>query len=170
MLIKKIPYHFDTGFFYELKFVKLLFVNKNIETIALKLQGKRATPITKTTPSPTAKTISTSQQSYDMKYDNMNKMAQLLATITSYTPNETDVKLPAINTLVASMKTQNKAVSTALQPVVTARNTRNTILYTDTTGLVDIAKEVKKYIKSVNGPKSPEFKQASKIKFTKPRK
>ena len=93
-------------------------------------------------------------------------MAQLLATIPSYAPNEADLKLAAINTLVASMKAQNKAVAIALQPVVNARNTRNAILYTPVTGLVDIAQEVKNYIKSVYGATSAQYKQAAKIKFT----
>ena len=144
------------------------------KTIARKLQGTRATPIKNATPSPTpsptptptAKTISASQQSFVNQYDNMNKMAQLLATIPSYAPNEADLKLAAINTLVASMKAQNKAVAIALQPVVNARNTRNAILYTPVTGLVDIAQEVKNYIKSVYGATSAQYKQAAKIKFT----
>ncbi len=147
------------------------------KTIARKLQGTRATPIKNTTPSPTpspspapsAKTISVSQQSFDSQYDNMNKLVQLLTTISSYTPNETDLKLTALNSLVTSMKAQNKAVATAFQPVVNARNARNTVLYTPTTGLVDIAQSVKNYIKSVYGATSPQYKQAAKIKFTTPK-
>jgi hypothetical protein len=47
------------------------------------------------------------------------------------------------------------------------RIARNVILYANETGLVDIAGEVKKYIKSVFGGTSPQYKQVSKLKFTK---
>lgn len=49
-----------------------------------------------------------------------------------------------------------------------ARITRDTILYSDDTGLIDIASDVKKYVKAIFGASSPQFKQISGIKFKKP--
>jgi len=43
---------------------------------------------------------------------------------------------------------------------------RNTILYDESTGLYEISQNVKKYVKSVYGASSPEFKNVSKIRFT----
>jgi hypothetical protein len=43
--------------------------------------------------------------------------------------------------------------------------TRNSILYASVSGLVDVALDVKKYVKSVYGASSPQYKQVSKIEF-----
>jgi hypothetical protein len=40
------------------------------------------------------------------------------------------------------------------------------LLYTTGTGLVELAGEVKKYIKSVYGATSAQYKQVSGLKFT----
>lgn len=38
------------------------------------------------------------------------------------------------------------------------------------TGLVDIVDDVKKYVKSLFGASTPQYKQISGLKFTRPRK
>lgn len=43
---------------------------------------------------------------------------------------------------------------------------RDQILYTDGTGLYTIAQNVKKYVKSLYGATSPEYKNVSSIEFT----
>ena len=40
-------------------------------------------------------------------------------------------------------------------------------MYKDNVGLVDVATDVKTYIKSVYGATSPQFKSVSSLKFTK---
>ena len=49
-----------------------------------------------------------------------------------------------------------------------ARISRNSVLYAENTGLVEIALEVKKYVKAIFGATSPQYKQVSGIKFKKP--
>jgi len=56
-------------------------------------------------------------------------------------------------------------VSIAATDLANARIARNHLLYDRQTGMVAIANEVKKYIKSVFGASSPEYRQASAIKF-----
>jgi len=75
----------------------------------------------------------------------------------AYTPNETDLKVTALTTLIADMRTKNTAVINAYTPLSNTRISRNNVLYTTGTGLVDIAGEVKKYVKSVFGATSPQF-------------
>ena len=87
--------------------------------------------------------------SFDNRIGNMYKLIQLLASQTGYTPNETDLKV------------------TTLTPLSNARIARNTLLYATWTGLVDLAGEVKSYVKSVFGGTSPQYKQVSGLKFTK---
>lgn len=95
----------------------------------------------------------------------MDKLIQLLSVQTGYTPNETDLKVTTLTTLLADMRTKNTGSINALTPLSNARIARNTILSATGTGLVDIAGEVKKYVKSVFGGTSPQYKQVSGLSF-----
>ena len=97
----------------------------------------------------------------------MDKLVQLLTSIAAYTPNEADLKPAALSALFADMKTKNAAVLAASTPLNNLRIARNALLYTPGTGLVDIAHDTKKYVKSIYGPTSAQYKQVSPIKFTK---
>lgn len=144
------------------------------KTISRKIQGKRASAKVETvidnpdTPEDESqKSISASQMSFDSRIQNMDKLIQLLTTQAGYTPNETELKLTNLTTVLADMRTKNTAAINALTPLSNARISRNTVLYGTDTGLVDIAGEVKKYVKSLYGAKSPQFKQVSGLQFSK---
>jgi len=146
------------------------------KTITRKLQGKRAsdkiTPVADNPATPvdeTAKSISASQMSFDSRIENFSKLITLLTSEPLYIPNETDVKIVTLNTLLTLLKTTNTAVINATTPASNARISRNKTLYLPVTGLYDIQLEVKKYVKSVFGARSPEYKQISGMKFTRPR-
>jgi len=47
------------------------------------------------------------------------------------------------------------------------RNQRDIVLYADKTGLVDIASDVKLYVKSAYGATSPLFRSVSGLAFSK---
>jgi hypothetical protein len=136
-----------------------------------KIQGKRASAAAKTTdPStPAPKSISASQQSYDQIVQHWNAQVAIAQTEASYTPNENSLKIVALVAKGAAMLAKNNTVGTEYINVSNARIARDKGLYTDKTGLVDIANEVKDYVKSIFGYTSPEYKQISKIKFTKPK-
>lgn len=144
---------------------------KDAKSINRKLQGKRAkevqTPNDPNTPAPNA--ISTSQQSYDQLIEHFNKLIELLKTEASYTPNETDLKVVTLTAQLAGLKTANTNVTNAYTAVSNARIARDKTLYKDKTGLYDITGDVKNYVKSLYGATAPEYKQISKIKFTKPK-
>jgi len=72
-----------------------------------------------------------------------------------------------LQTLLAELKAKNTGVINTYTAYSNARIDRNKVLYTDNTGLVDLALEVKKYVKSVFGAGSPQYKQVSGIKFKK---
>lgn len=121
---------------------------------------------TTTTPGEEEKHISTSQQSYDNQLDNFRKLIDLVTKEASYKPNEADLKVTALNTLSKNMHTRNNNVANALTAVNNARIARDKVLYATDTGLYDVAQAVKKYVKSLFGAGSPEFKQAGHIRFT----
>jgi hypothetical protein len=137
-----------------------------------KIQGQRSTktttPVDPNAPAPT--TISASHQSYDQLIQHFAGLISVLQSEPSYAPNETDLKIATLTAKQADMTTKNTALSKAFTDISNARIARDKILYKETTGLVDTAKAVKLYVKSIFGATSAEFKQVSAIEFTKPRK
>ena len=137
-----------------------------------KMQGVRAkaitTPTDPNTPAPT--TISTSQQSYDSQIQHLAGIISVLESETSYAPNETDLQIATLTAKQTDLTAKNNAVANAYTNVSNSRISRDTTLYATTTGLFDIATEVKKYVKSIYGATSPQFAQIKGIEFTKKRK
>jgi hypothetical protein len=151
-------------------------VDENARTLARKLQGVRATPkLSEEAKKALAaegkevNEVSASQMGYDNRLENFDKFNKLLASIPLYAPNEADLKVTALTAYYNDLKTKNAAVIAATPPLSNARIARNDIMYKDNTGLYDIAMDVKTYIKSVYGSTSPQYKQVSGLKFTKPR-
>jgi len=145
---------------------------KDAKTINNKIQGKRSGA--KPTPPPVGateatedKTISVSQQSYDSLIENFAKLIELVSSEPTYTPNETELQVSTLTTNLGNLKATNTAVINSYTNYSNSRITRNSILYAATSGLVDIAGDVKKYVKSVFGATSPQFKQVSKLEFKK---
>lgn len=139
-------------------------------TANFKIQGRRATAKATTKPAKEGQVaevpnnISTSQQSFDSQVDNLSKLIQTLSAEPLYTPNEAELQVASLNTLLTDLKSKNSAVVTA-----SASNTRiqrDQVLYAPLTGLYDSAQAVKQYVKSLFGAASPQFKQVSGIKFT----
>ena len=139
----------------------------NAKTFNRKMQGKKAsssqTPTDPNTPAPN--TISTSQQSYDQLIQHLAGLTSILEAETSYTPNETDLQVATLQTKIADLTAKNTAVATAYASISNSRIARNETLYSSSTGFVETANEVKKYIKSVFGASSPQFAQVKGIQF-----
>ena len=145
------------------------------KTFNKKIQGVRATPLPSAgaaggvpdpnTPAPT--TISTSQLSYDQQIQHFAGIIAVLESETSYTPNETELKIITLTAKQADLTAKNNAVATAYAIISNSRIARDTTLYGTDTGLFDIASEIKKYVKSVFGASSPQFAQVKGIQFKK---
>ena len=104
---------------------------------------------------------------FDSRLDNLFKLIQLLLSIPEYNPNEEELKIAYLNTLMEDLKLKNAAVIEKTIPLSNARISRNNILYKDDTGLCDMAMNVKTYLKSLFGPTSLEYKQISSLSFKK---
>jgi hypothetical protein len=151
-------------------------IYENALTFARKIQGRRA--VAKRSEEQIKADVaagkevtekSSSQMSYDNRLDNLDKFIQLLINIKEYAPNESDLKVGALSVRYADLVNKNLAVISAATPLSNARIARDTILYKDDTGLVDIALDAKAYIKAAFGASSPQFKQVSKLSFRKVR-
>ena len=144
------------------------------KTINNKLQGKRANTTTPDTPDngqpTTINQVSVSRQSYDSLTENFSSLIDLVSSVPSYSPNETDLSVASLNTFRDNLQTANTNVINAEVAYSNARISRDNLLYSKDTGLVDVAMDVKNYVKSIFGATSPQYKQVSGIKFTKPKK
>lgn len=134
-----------------------------------KIDGARAKALPKDdpeTPEDESKGNSVSQRSYTQVADNFEELIAFLNDqSTFYKPNEVDLQISTLEAKLASMKAANAAVVTAATPLSNARLARNEEMYAKDTGLVDLAALVKKYVKSVYGADSPQFKQISGLEF-----
>lgn len=132
-----------------------------------KLQGVRATPIVKpldeNEPVPT--TISTSQRSYDQQIQHFAGLISVLKSEVSYQPNESDLKIETLIAKQNELMVKNNEVSVAHTFINKARIERNETFYGNNNGLVDVALEIKNYIKSAYGANSPQFKEINAIHF-----
>lgn len=141
------------------------------KTYNKKIQGGKST--TAQTPvapdSPPPNTISTSQQSYDQIIQHFAGLISVLQSESSYTPNENELMIDNLNDKLATLVQSNNAISDAYTAVDNSRIDRNAILYNNEINLVSTAAEVKKYVKSVFGATSPQYKQVSGIKIEKVR-
>jgi hypothetical protein len=146
------------------------------KTINRKIQGKKAPggkkdPKGEVPPPPDpgtgdkGGTISTSQQSYDSLVDHYLKLKETLSQEPLYAPNEVELSIAGLTSLIASMQAANTAVINATTNYSNSRITRDKTLYDESTGLVTAAYEVRKYVKSLFGTSSPQYKQVSKLQF-----
>lgn len=138
------------------------------KTINRKIQGKRAKPAvpkmvegTETPKDP----VSASQQSYDKLIEHLSNFIELLSQEPLYAPNETELKIVSLTTLRNTLADLNTAVLTTYTPVSNDRIARDVILYAPGTGLVDVAKAAKNYVKALFGASSTQFKQVQPLEF-----
>lgn len=146
--------------------------DESVNSLVRKMQGRRASA--KKTDEEIAaakaegietKEHSSSQMSFENRLENFDKLIKLLANTPAYAPNEEDLKVTALTTLYNNLRTTVTATAAAYAVLKNARIDRNEIFYSENTGLVAVAAEVKLYVKSIFGSSSPKFKEISKIRF-----
>lgn len=140
-------------------------INRKIQGVRAKAKKTEAEKLALKEQGIEIKEISSSQMSYNNRLNNFDKLIKLLTNIPEYTPNEQELTTLTLTTLYDKLKTKNTAVINTEVPLSNARINRNHIFYDPITGLYDIAKKVKTYIKSVYGATSPQYKHISKLFF-----
>ena len=141
------------------------------KTINNKIQGRRSGAVSETPPTEggtSPNTVSVSRQSYDMLIENFSALIDLVSSVPTYAPNETELSTASLTTFHGNLQTANTNVINAEVAYSNARISRDTVLYSDDTGLIDIASDVKKYVKAIFGATSQEYTTVSAIKFTSP--
>ncbi|MDR2361505.1 MAG: hypothetical protein LBD91_02120 [Prevotellaceae bacterium] len=147
-----------------------------LKELVRKLYGRRAVPKKITQPNHNANTetteqehryISVSQLSFDQRIEHFSQFIEILKAETTYQPVETDLSVNGLIERLDEMRASNKAVTPTIITLTKARNTRNAILYPPVTGLVDVALDIKKYIRAAFGDKSPEYLSIKGLQFRK---
>jgi hypothetical protein len=146
-------------------------VDDNVRTLTRRIQGVRAKPRMseekKTALEAEGKIIvehSATQNGFDNRLENLDRLIKLLSSIPLYNPNENDLKVENLTVLHQDLTAKNTAVIAAYVPLSNVRITRNIYFYKPDTGLVDTAIAVKAYVKSIFGSDSPKFLQVSGLK------
>lgn len=138
-----------------------------------KIQGKRVKAVEKPSAEALAagaepvRTASVSQQSFDKLIDNFAQLVATLSAEPKYLPNENELKVTALNTLLTDLRAKNTAVINANTALSNARIARDKTIYAELTGLIDVSLAVKQYVKSLFGATSPQLKQVRSLKFSK---
>lgn len=114
--------------------------------------------------------VSVSHQSYVQKQDALQQLINLYKSDGNYAPNEAELKVGELQKLSDKMKGLNDNIGSILAPVKNALIKRDELLYKDDTGMVDVAMNVKEYVKGVYGATAGETKMVRGLKFTKPKK
>lgn len=151
--------------------------DETVETckqLVRKIQGQRAKP--KRSQEQIAKDaaagiesreISSSQRSYDNQLANLIMLYEQLNYIAGYEPNETELKKETVKMMIDNLRSKNEAVVSARAAVKDARAKRDNLLNKKGTGLIDVARDAKAYIKGAFGPSSSEFKKVQKLEFSR---
>lgn len=139
------------------------------KTFARKIQGTRAKPAVKDNPATpedeSAQSNSASQMSYTQRVESLENLIKLLAGDAKYTPNEVELQTATLDTLANDLQSKSNGVINTLTPLSNSRISRNAALYAAESGMLMQAALVKKYVKSVFGADSAQFKQVNGLKF-----
>ncbi len=136
-----------------------------------KIQGRRASekpePVMVDGVAIVPKTNSSSQQSFNYLIEHLGGLVSVVANHPEYNPNEEELKVANLLLYIDQLKQANTGVINAHVSLDLARVKRQQVLYGEKTGLVDIAMDVKTYIKIAFGTSSIEYSKIKGISFKK---
>lgn len=105
---------------------------------------------------------SSARLDYESKTETLARIIQIVSSMPAYAPNETDLKVASLKTLVAGLKARNEEVAKAANALANARMARKKLIYSET-GVYGTGTAVKEYIRSINGVRSDIAINAGKI-------
>lgn len=142
---------------------------ETFKSIARKISGRRAAPKRPQkedfAEGNETRSISSSQRSYDNQLENFNLFVEQLISTPGYKPNENDLKPDYLQKLAEDLKQKNAEVLSARAALNDARGKRDNLMYRKESGLIDVALDVKAYVRGAFGPSSSEFRKVAKLQF-----
>jgi hypothetical protein len=141
----------------------------NAKSLLKKIRGTRTSPksvaVASDPATPPKATISTSQLSYANQLANFALLVGQAVGLPAYSTNEPDLQPNGLNAYLADLKTAHNRVIDTENAHSQALTTRNSALYADNTGLVDVSLTVKKYVKTLNIPDNQLVKTIVSLEF-----
>jgi len=108
---------------------------------------------------------SVSQLSFDSRTEHLSELIKFLSSVPNYNPNEPDLTIAALTAYINTLSALNHNVNTSGSNLQKSRRERNVLLYGEVTGLLDLTRAVKSYVKGVFGYNAPETKEVNRIVF-----
>ena len=103
--------------------------------------------------------------SYDSRIANLDTYATQLASHSEYAPNETEIQIASLQALHSNLVTLSQAVNSAGNALITARANRNNILYNNEVNVIQLIKDVKSYLKSLEDAGKPYYNAIVKLQY-----
>jgi hypothetical protein len=103
---------------------------------------------------------------FSNKMETLAELIGLLSKEPFYTPNEADLSIEGLNAELANLREKHKAVGDASLALYNARQYCKKILF-QPEGIHGTSVKVKKYVRSIFGFGSEQYRAVSKIKFKK---
>ncbi len=142
-------------------------------TYTRKLRGSRAgvAPIDNpdTPENEALNTHSVSQTSYAALVEHFRNLTNLAKNEPLYQSNETDLRTNSLDDYIVNLETKNTNVANKFVPLSNSRAGRDTLLYTNSDSVVDVALLVKAYVSAAFGKNSTLYGQLKSLKFPRPR-
>lgn len=143
----------------------------DLETYVRKVVGTRKSKKVKDDPNTpeneAAASHSASQLSRENQLGNFENYTALLRNITSYQPNEEELKVSSLQARGNTLRTKYEAVSATFVPLSQARGKRDQLLYLNADCVVNTALLVKAYVKAAFGTQSQLNKQIKGLEFNR---
>lgn len=141
---------------------------KDVRTFHNEMKSKplSRTEIIKDDGTTSEKTYSSNRLSYDSIAEHFHNIVERLKTVPGYAPSDNKIKLATLMTQSEGLLKINKDIASHFVIVTNARDLRNSLMYTDDTGLVDKANRIKKYLKYKFGNKSDQYHFAHNLKYS----
>jgi len=161
------------------RIIRMLEVNRvraqtlaDAKTIYRRLQGRRkSTPPSADASDPgtpaTRRTISVSQLSYDSLVANFADLVRLITDEPAYSANEPELTVTGLNDMLTRLRASNSAVIAAQAAYNEALRARNVTFYGEGNSVYHTGRAAKKYVESLFGRRSTEYKPLAGIQFKK---
>jgi len=110
-------------------------------------------------------TISASQLSFDQRAENFAKLIEVIQSEPLYNPTEPDLKVTTLQTYNDQLLQSTGTVAGKIAAYSASINHRDQELYATDTGLPDLTRDIKAYVKSVYGSASQQYKAINAIRI-----
>ncbi len=145
---------------------------KSARSVMNKLLGKRSGKLNDNPDpgQPIPENISVSQRSIDKQLEHLAALLEIIQSIPSYQPNESELQTASLLAYQTQLVEANQAVMQTYTDWSNSCIVRYNTMYVPKIGFSATSRLIKTYVKSVYGASSQQFKQLSAYQFTKPAK